>query len=405
MKILLNGEYGTIHGVYWMYYGVIASFASVFLLDKGYDNYQIGIIFAVGNIISVVFQPILADVSDRSKRFTSFEVAITASGFMAVLGGMLFLFKSRSLLLSIIYALILGIFLSIQPIFNSLAFRLSESAHQVDFGAMRSVGSLCYALLCLILGTMVKTMGVNILLIVGETLLILLIVISTATKATFKNALLKVGKPYKQLNISEKPKDEGGLKAFIKNKPYFLVLNLGVMIVFLQNAVTNNFTLQIVESVGGNSEDMGRILFVMAFLEMPGLIYFSRLKRKFKLENLIIFSCFSFILKLVTMAMAGNVTVIYLAHIFHMSSFPLFLSGMITYINTLMKRDEAVKGQALFTIALTLSGVFASLFAGAVLDLMGAKALLWIASFVTAIGTVIIIYLLPRAKNESQLSI
>jgi MFS transporter, PPP family, 3-phenylpropionic acid transporter len=54
MKRILNFEYGTIQGSYWMYYGVIMSFASIFLLGKNYTNYEIGIILALSSILAVV---------------------------------------------------------------------------------------------------------------------------------------------------------------------------------------------------------------------------------------------------------------------------------------------------------------------------------------------------------------
>ena len=48
MEKLLNIKYGCIHGTYYMYYGVVGSFASAFLLAKGCTNAEIGIILAVG---------------------------------------------------------------------------------------------------------------------------------------------------------------------------------------------------------------------------------------------------------------------------------------------------------------------------------------------------------------------
>ena len=70
MKYLLNFEYACIHGTYWMVYGIVSSFASVFLLGRDYSNTEIGIILAVANILAVVIQPIVADLADRSRRFS-----------------------------------------------------------------------------------------------------------------------------------------------------------------------------------------------------------------------------------------------------------------------------------------------------------------------------------------------
>ena len=70
MEKILNVEYASIHGTYWMYYGVICSFASVFLLATGYSNSEIGLILAIGNVAAVILQPIVADFADRSKKLS-----------------------------------------------------------------------------------------------------------------------------------------------------------------------------------------------------------------------------------------------------------------------------------------------------------------------------------------------
>ena len=51
MKKLLNIEYACIHANYWMIYGIVSSFASVFLLGRGYSNTEIGIILAAANVM------------------------------------------------------------------------------------------------------------------------------------------------------------------------------------------------------------------------------------------------------------------------------------------------------------------------------------------------------------------
>ena len=68
MGKLLNGGYGAIFGSYWMIYAAISSFASVFMLAKGYTNSEIGVTLAVANVLAVVIQPLIADFVDRSKK-------------------------------------------------------------------------------------------------------------------------------------------------------------------------------------------------------------------------------------------------------------------------------------------------------------------------------------------------
>ena len=70
MGKILNAEYGGIHATYWMAYAVISSFASAYLLDRGYTNSEIGLILAVGSIVAVFLQPFMADFADRAKKIS-----------------------------------------------------------------------------------------------------------------------------------------------------------------------------------------------------------------------------------------------------------------------------------------------------------------------------------------------
>ena len=65
-KFVLNLDYALIQGFYWMFYVVAGIFVSVYMLGKGYSNTAIGIVIAVGNIMSVLLQAVMADITDRT---------------------------------------------------------------------------------------------------------------------------------------------------------------------------------------------------------------------------------------------------------------------------------------------------------------------------------------------------
>ena len=96
--------------------------------------------------------------------------------------------------------------------------------------------------------------------------------------------------------------------------------------------------------------------------------------------------------------LAQSVLMVFAAQFFQLLSFGLFLPAMVVFIDELMERGEAVKGQALYTIVITVSTVFASLTGGFLLDLGGSKALLLAASLVTAAGTLLFILVIGRLK-------
>lgn len=73
MKKHLSVRYGTIQGCYWMGYAALMGYASVYLLEKGFTNTQIGLLTAVGCIVSAVLQPALASSTQIGRKARPYE--------------------------------------------------------------------------------------------------------------------------------------------------------------------------------------------------------------------------------------------------------------------------------------------------------------------------------------------
>lgn len=99
---------------------------------------------------------------------------------------------------------------------------------------------------------------------------------------------------------------------------------------------------------------------------------------------------------------ATTVTMVYIAQLFQLISFGLFLPAMVHFIDEMMSKGEAVKGQALFTMMVTVTTMISSLFGGIILDISGAKMLTLVATVVTTIGALIIIGSVDRVKKQEN---
>ena len=187
---------------------------------------------------------------------------------------------------------------------------------------------------------------------------------------------------------------------FVKRNKLFIILSIFIMILFFQNTITNNFMFQVVEGVGGTSEDMGRIFGVMAALEIPGLFFFDNIHKRFSCSTLLKFASLAFVLKLLTMYLANSVAMIYAAHFFQIFSFSIFLAGIVQFINEIMERGEAVRGQAVYTTAITIGGVFANIIGGIILDMSGPKMMLLISVILTVIGAVGIFLIIDKIGKK-----
>jgi len=453
---ILNAGYANIFAAYWMFYGVANAFASAYLLPKGYTNAEIGIILAVGSVLAVFLQPIMADIADRSKKLSLLSVTQLSAGLLIVLEATLFAMAHKSLALWVVFVMIIAWLTALQPLFNSLAFHLEESGVHIHFGVCRGMGSLGFALLTAVLGTFVEMWGANILPAVGELTLVGLLVTIIIVKREFERCvkakaqtrsvgagasgaaagsaedgrvaglsiagdasgvdILAAGAemlhapagvsmdeelPPTMLPEHVDKQEEINLWRFVRDNKLFLVLNIGVIGLYFSNAVLNNFMLQIVNAVGGTSEDMGRVLAVMAFMEMPALFFFDKVKARFSCQTLLKVAAVGFTLRVGLIYLAKSMTMIYLAHIFQTLGFALFLPAMVVFIGDVMRRGEAVKGQAFFTAMTTVAAMISSVLGGIMLDVRDANFMLLVSTLVTAAGALVIILVVGKIRKKA----
>ena len=412
MQRRLNLHYASVHGTYWMFFGIVNSFASIFLLGRGFTNSEIGLVLAAGNIFAILLQPFLGDIADRSKRISIFHIMEGGALILACLMAFLIVNKGGGPGLAIVYILSIGWLRILEPFGNALSGKLEERGVQINFGACRSIGSLCYALLMSVTGVMVEKWGIGILPVSGIVVLALLFIAVAATQIAFgsnrnlgrnaKKDLLPKGRSQKNEVLPKNREEESeiDLKQFISRHKMFMIMCIGTMLLFYGNNTVNNYMAQIASSVGGDSADVGRIFSLLAFLEIPTMVLFNRLHKRFSCAGMIKFSAVAFVLWIGTCAIARNVGTLFIAQFFQPFAFALFLPAVVGFITDIMEKGEAVKGQTMHTTVTTTGAIFASLLGGVILDAGGAKALTLIGTIITLVGAAIIVLFVDKAERE-----
>ena len=77
---------------YWAAAAGVMSFASAFLLAKGFPASQVGVLLAAGNLLSCALQPVLADRADRARGNVLVGMVVGLTGLsMACFAALLFL--------------------------------------------------------------------------------------------------------------------------------------------------------------------------------------------------------------------------------------------------------------------------------------------------------------------------
>ena len=398
MKSLkLNIEYASTLGAYWMIYGIIGSFASVFMLAKGYDNMHIGMTLAAANLIALLMQPFVADRMDRVKGAKIIDASVRMTLVMMLVGAGYFIFPDGSLMLAAVIALTLAVHALLQPVLNTLAFRLSESGSKVSYGIGRAGGSLGFSAILAVLGTLVEKRGEMAVPACAEAACLLLIALLFLTKGSF----VKMKRAAEAEPGAGKKDDERiDLGEFIRRNKYFFIMNLGIAGLFFSNAVLSNYMPQIAGNVGGTTEQVGRILSLMAILEMPTMIFIDKIKKYFSSRALIRLASLGLTGKIAVCWLAGSVKILFAAQAFQLIGFALMMPAMVYYVNEIMSPGEAVKGQALFTMMIVLSTIAASFAGGWLLDVSGAGAMNLVSLIVTAAGALVVIFTIGKVESH-----
>lgn len=400
-KTVLNLDYALIQGTYWMFYVVAGIFVSVYMLGKGYSNTSIGVVIAVGNIMAVFMQGIIANITDRSQRVNNITVIKVMLIVLFILTAAVLAIGQKSLVLTVVYTALIVVHTALHPFVNALSFTLGESGEYVSFGIGRSIGSFSAAVLGLVMGYLATDFGVDAIPFSGILILLLMEAVMLITGRHYKSMCAVKGIETAG-SEGEGQEDKIGFLEFIGRNLGFMLLSLGVVALFFGNVILENFTIQIVESIGGNTEQMGIVIFVMSILEMPAMLLFDKLKERFSYVFLLRVSAIFFAAKIVMIYMAESMTFIYIAQLNQMLGYGLMFPAMVGFIDNIMSKGEAVRGQAMFTTAITAGNVLGCVFGGRILDVSTAKTLLLISSIITVAGTVIICTIIRRIKPTEE---
>lgn len=391
----LNIYYSFLQIAYWVTSAVVFCFTTVFLQFRGYSNYEIGIVFAVGNIIGFVSQPLIAGYIDRSDRRTLLRcIRITAVLAVLLMLAVYFL-PSGSISLIGVYALLVAGNTLLNPLCISLSFYIESWGCGINFSRARALGSLSFAACNVILGMLVQRVSENAV----PTAFILFSSLLGLTTLLFVpvNRAHRIAAPERRMqSASEKL---SGLLEFARENKRFMLFLLGTATLYFTHGMIGNFMIEFIRSIGGGSEDMGNVLAFMTVVEVPVMLLFGRLTQRFRCSSLLRFAVIMFTVKELMIYLASSLPALYAAEALQAFSFALFVPASVRYVDEVIAKHNAVKGQAFVTSMMTLGSIFASYIGGLLLDTSTPGFTLLVGVIVSAVGTLIMLGAIQTTEN------
>lgn len=384
----LTWKYTLAQGAYWGGYCTLHAYAAVYLLDKGFSNGSIGILLALANVLAVFLQPLVGGILDSSKKYDVRGAMMFFSVLAIVLSAILYICGDSIWLIGVLFLASYMIQMVCQPLTSTLGYEFINRGYPLNFGLPRGIGSCTFAVVSVIMGNLIGNYGSKILPL-GTIVLFALYMLSAYIMRIPKESIKKV-EAVEQENTEEKElKSHSNFLEFVKYYPKVSMFLLAVVAVFIMHSIVNDFLIQIITPLGGDSTMLGYAISLAAVLELPAMACFSLLKKKFNCGTLLKFSLIFFTVKGVITLVAWNMVMIYVAQAFQAVAYAMFIPASIDYMNQKMEELDLVKGQAFVTGALTLGSVFGTVLGGQLLDITTPANVMIMGCIISAVGSLI----------------
>lgn len=386
-KILsLDIKYSAIQVFYFGALCALMGYASVYLLDHEFSNSIIGTFLALISVIAVITQPAVASYADKNPKIELRKIIAMIVAVAVLLSGWIYFLEGKSNLLLFLFVGIATCMMTIQPLLNSLAFVFEKYQIEVNYGLARGLGSAAYAIVSFVVGYLVEDFGTGLLPLIylGFNILLIVVVYTYVIPQTEQRKVVQ----------KTETKEESQQLSFIEfGKKYkkFMIFVLGIVAVFFTHTIINNFFIQILKPIGGTESQMGIAVSLAAIVELPAMALFNKMREKINCAMLIKISAILFAVKHGLTMIAPNITVIYIAQALQIGAYAIIIPASVYYVNQMIAKSDAIKGQSMVTTAITASGILANLVGGILLDAVGVHHVLLIGLLISIVGAVIVI--------------
>lgn len=394
----LDLHYIAMQAGYWAMFAAVCAYLAALLRERGFTNSDVGLLIAVRCLAGIVCQPLLGGFADRHPR-VPLKAIVSASLLLSFAAGLVFLFFPMGMGGTMFLLIILGGFeISAYPLMDAMAIQFINAGVPIRYSLGRGIGSMAYALTCVVLGLQVARTGVESTLATHSALVALVIAL-VWTYPTFRAQPRSAGAP------AEKPHSVAYL---LRHNPRFTLMLVSILLGITACLPMSNFLVNVIEGRGGSSAGLGLALFIMAGFEMPTAFFFQRLLRRFGSGRLIALSMLFCTLKAAALLFSFNYATVLLAQPLQMLGYGLFTPASVYFVNESVPEADRVRGQTVMMVASNgMGGMLGSYLAGAALDAgavlpMGGPNLMLLMCIVLGAVSVLLALLALRIKEADR---
>ena len=390
----LDWHYIAMQMGFWAMFAAIVAYQTALLLERGFTNGEAGLMTSVRCLAGIVFQPLLGGFADRHPR-VPLKGIVGVSLALSLAAGVWYWAEPAMGLAqtALVWVVIGGLGVSSYPLMDAMAVQFINDGVPIRYSLGRGLGSLAYAVVCVLLGLQVGQWGV-------ETTLVTFLLLTAAEIAlVFTYPTWHPKAPAEGRAAAERPQSALSL---LRSSPRFTLMLAGVLFGLTAVLPLSNFLVNVILSRGGTAADLGLAMFLMGGFELPAAFLFPKLLRRLGSGRILVLSMFFGTLKGVALLLTWNLAGVLLCQPLQMLGYGLFTPASVYFVNESVPPADRVRGQTIMMVASNgLGGMLGGMLAGFTLDLGGAN---WMLAGCVACGCVSVLLCLlalPRKRGRS----
>lgn len=390
----LDWHYIAMQMGFWAMFAAIVAYQTALLLERGFTNGEAGLMTSVRCLAGIVFQPLLGGFADRHPG-VPLKGIVGVSLALSLAAGVWYWAEPAMGLAqtALVWVVIGGLGVSSYPLMDAMAVQFINDGVPIRYSLGRGLGSLAYAVVCVLLGLQVGQWGV-------ETTLVTFLLLTAAEIAlVFTYPTWHPKAPAEGRAAAERPQSALSL---LRSSPRFTLMLAGVLFGLTAVLPLSNFLVNVILSRGGTAADLGLAMFLMGGFELPAAFLFPKLLRRLGSGRILVLSMAFCTLKGVALLLTWNLAGVLLCQPLQMLGYGLFTPASVYFVNESVPPADRVRGQTIMMVASNgLGGMLGGMLAGFTLDLGGAN---WMLAGCVACGCVSVLLCLlalPRKRSRS----
>lgn len=358
-----------LEGVYFISFCTLYAYTVTILLEYGYTEVQCGYITMLQYVMMTIAGPVYGRMIDRGLSPKKLFIILAAGGIIVTPLLPVCFAKGFSLTM-ISFGIISALDFCGATVIDTWINQMTLRDETIDYGMIRSAGSIFYATTAIVSGYLIVPLGINFLFWLHMGSLAVAILLAVTFADPNKLPLLEPDR-----FAGEGAPDETfaqSIRTMMKNRPFVIFLICGTMYYFATRAV-NGFMQVIINYIGGDASTYGVSVFLYCVGEFLLMRLASRLLRRgMKLPVLFITATAGLGLRILLLGVLKTMTGVMLTQILLSVGFASYLRFNIDYVASLFPRQYA--GRAiLISVAVTqgLGSIVGNLAGGYLLASVG----------------------------------